>query len=324
MKHSERGFVLVCVLWVLAIITVITIGFGRRAMLDLRGAQYTLNHSQAMAMARGAVERGSAEVMNKTAIDSLLRMSHATNMYGLSSATARYTSHDQEWYRPKDMLKEGYYKIGQDEDYKDEYCFAVITDGESKIDINRASKELLGGVEPLSFSAVRKIRQRRGLEESDEPVQSFLRLEELRYLEGVSDDDWYGKRDKPGLRDLLTCWGKHGRININTASKEVLLCVPDLGKDVVEAIVQYRQGGDGELGTADDRSFSMMDDVPLAISERVSDDDRKALQTYCKVDSRFFRITGYGTLRKGKIRAECSAIVSYGNMFEWQEGSFGS
>ena len=69
--RSPRGFVLVTVLWVLAILSLITIGFGRRAMLDRKAATYTLDHDRAMYRARGAVERGIAELRNKAIIDAL-------------------------------------------------------------------------------------------------------------------------------------------------------------------------------------------------------------------------------------------------------------
>src|SRR5690606_17628980 len=55
-RQSERGFVLVIVLWVLAILTVISVGFGRRSVLDRRAAAFTLDKTQAMMLARGAVE----------------------------------------------------------------------------------------------------------------------------------------------------------------------------------------------------------------------------------------------------------------------------
>ena len=52
--QHRGGFVLVSVLWILAILTVISLGFARRAMLERRMAWYALDREQAQQMARAA------------------------------------------------------------------------------------------------------------------------------------------------------------------------------------------------------------------------------------------------------------------------------
>ena len=313
LNPTTRGFVLVCVLWVLAILTVITVGFGRRSMLDRRASAYALDRTQVMMMARGAVQRGIVELRNKVFNDALKPDEGAITHLG------------QPWARRKNMLAEGlFFDVG--EEFKDDIVEYIIEDAESRIDLNSAPKELLEEVDALSRSAVRKLltQRTRGVHDG-EGATPFQAIEELRYMRGVDDDDWFGTRRKTGLKYLVTTMGG-GRINANTASREVLECIPKLGDSAVSAILNYRAGQDSELGTGDDQGLKNWDD--LADTTGVRGDDYDALRAHCKFTSSCFKITGIATLRKGTVRARCSAMVtvagSEANIVQWQEEAFGT
>lgn len=313
-RQSERGFVLVIVLWVLAILTVISVGFGRRSVLDRRAAAFTLDKTQAMMLARGAVERGIIELRNKAAVDAYLE-------------EGGYTGFDQEWNRPINLFEEeGFFTQDEGEEFEEDICRYVIVDESSKISINAAPEKLLEEVPGLSRSHIRKINQRRGLEQSedDEPPQNFLSIEELRYLEGMDDETWFGENGKLGLADMLTCHSD-GRININTAPREVLECIPDLSDSVIEAIIAYRVGEDGELGTEDDQSFQDMQKV--VEHTRLPKGDVRILEQYCTIDSRFFTVKGYATRRQGKVQAVCQAVIQLNateaTVIQWREEAYG-
>lgn len=318
MAIRNRGFVLVTVLWVLAILSLIAIGFGRRAMMDRRAATYTLDHDRAMFRARGAVERGIAELRNKAIIDSL-------NMQG------GRTSYAQRWSRPMNILGEaGYFGKSDVKNKKNdeagEICEYRIRDEESLICINRVDETFLTKIKALKPSAIRKIMRRRdGDPDTNEVGQGFQTIEELRSVDGIKDDDWFGDEDNPGLKDLLTCWGD-GKININTARPEVLECIPDMDDRLIDAVVKYRAGGDGELNTEDDQDFT--DLAAVAGKAGLTDEDTQPLLQYCKVDSIFFTIQGTATLRQGKIRATCVATVFMqppnANVIKWREEFLGS
>ena len=124
---------------------------------------------------------------------------------------------------------------------------------------------------------------------------------------------------------MLTVWGG-GRINVNTASKDVLMCVPGVRSGDIDAILDFRAGSDGELNTGDDRGFASMDD--LTVKTGVQGSTREALDTYCTCDSSFFKITGLATRRAGRVRAVCSAMVAFRDgspqVEDWQEKALGS
>jgi type II secretory pathway component PulK len=307
--RQERGFVLVSVLWILAILTVIAIGFQRRAIMDARAATFTLDHTRAMFMARGAVSRGIVELCNKAVIDELYKQSGRTG-------------YSQHWANTMDMIKEkGYYTVPEGDEFSKEICKYLIRDEESLISINAADREFLMNIESLTQKAVRGIMKRRlGDPDAKELPQSFQTIEELREVEDIKDKNWFGTEKKAGLRDLLTCWGD-GKININTASADVLKCIPELRSNVIDAIVGYRAGSDGELYTADDQDFVSLQDVTDKTG--VGGDAMAPLQQHCKVDSQFFTITGIATLRQGKVIASCVATVMIdggnANVIKWRE-----
>lgn len=312
LAERREGFVLVCVIWLLAMLTVIAIGFGRRALLDLRTAAYSLDKTQAQYLARGAVERAMVALRNKAVID----------RYNEESGR---TSFDQAWAKPVDMLKKsGDFSISNDPAYENEVCQYVIEDECSRISINHAPEELLREVEGLSLSALRKISARREWDSTINASQPFQSLEELRYMSGIDDEEWYGDENAPGLKDVLTCWGS-SHINLNTAPEVVLRCVPDASDSALSAILRYRAGPDYELRTDDDRGFSSWDHLREEL--RLGAESLHTLQRYCTFNSGCFRITGFATQRRGKVKAYCSAIVFVGDgtarIVQWREGALG-
>jgi len=313
MKPRNQGFVLVCVLWVLAMLTVVAVGFGHRAQLDRRAAAYALDHAQAMMMARGAVQRGIQELRNM-----------AFNA-AINPDNAQGTHLGQPWAQPKDLVHEkGLFELG-DEFEEDEVYYAV-EDLSGRININSGRNDLLEHVEALDRTTIRKIHARLTRSEyEDEGPAPFQAIEELRYFDSVDDEDWFGTDQVPGLKDVLTVYGG-SHININTAPPEVLACIPDFTSQDIDAILYYRAGGDGELGTADDRGFRDLGDFTQQIQPRPN--ARRGVLKYCTYTSAFFKITGVATRRGGAVRAVASAVVmSSGTdavVLTWQEETLGS
>ncbi|MDQ1257066.1 MAG: hypothetical protein QG656_1667, partial [Candidatus Hydrogenedentes bacterium] len=229
------------------------------------------------------------------------------------------------WAHPKDMLKEGlYYSLGGEE-YSEEKCKYLIEDEERRVCLNTSDERIIENVPGLRGGDVRKIIRRRteGSEDGEERQKQFQTIEELRYLfRNIDDTIWFGDDNAPGLRDLLTRWG-NGLININTAPEEVLECIPDLRSGAVGAIMNFRAGQDGRIGTEDDKWFNDLGQVTKETG--ISMD---ALQPYCTVQSQFYTITGIATLRQGKVRASCRATVvvteASANILQWREEPIGS
>jgi len=319
-RRQEEGFVLIVVLWVLAALTVVTIGVGKRVVLDARASAYALDQSVALMEARGAVNRGIIEVRNKAYKDFL------------QEEDRNVTHGGQSWAQRRNLYNMGHF----DRDAPGEVDRVVyfIEDADRYIDINSGMTEvggdLLDNLHAVHGVLPRDVRRRiyRRLREGDHEDEGravFHAREELRYIRGVREDDWFGKGESPGLRDLITTHGGM-HININTASEAVLRCVPDLRESDIQALLAYRAGPDGELGTADDQAFLNYADIEEKTGIR--GDPMLAIRRYCKVNSNYFIVTGIATRRQGRVRAQVTAVVRVdgfsADVVEWQEATLGT
>jgi len=314
---AQRGFVLVVVLWVLAILTVVTIGFGHRSFLERRAAAYSLDQAQALAAARGTAHRGVLELQNKWILDRLRQPPMGQGQ------AAPSTHRGQAWAQPVNLYDaEGPLAMGQE--FGEDTAWFRITDFESRINVNTADEELLRQVPGMNDAVLSTLLFRRapGNGAPPAPLQS---IEELRAIEGVSEELWFGSSEQPGFRDTLTTHGQ-GRININTAPRAVLACVPGLGGGGVEAILAWRAGPDGELDTADDQGFHSFDD--LREKTGIQGNPLQALQRFGTFNSQVFQVEGIATRRAGTVRTAVTAVVqvnmSNATYLEWREKSLGA
>lgn len=322
MKHAREGFVLVSVLWVVALLTVITLSYHHRARLEVQAARYSLDSSQAMMAARGAVERGILELRNKSMLDQFAITPGVT-------PGAPLTYLGQPWARGGDLYAPGG-PLEAGEEFQDDSVRYTIEDLERYVSINSAPEEVVDNLPGISLAVVRQINFRRG--GTDEggaatTTVAFHDIAELRGLRGISEEDWHGTERDPGLRTLLTTVGD-GRINVNTAPIEVLQLLPDVEKEGATAILKVRNGPDGEEGTADDLGWSAWD--AFATSTHLSGDALQSLQQLCKFDSSYFKIEAVATRRGGKIRSACAAVIHVtgesgdATLVSWTEESLGA
>jgi type II secretory pathway component PulK len=320
MKRRDDGFVLVCVLWVMAILTVLSIGLGRRALLDARAAAYAADHSRARHMARSAVEYGIAATRNERAFQSMAAglppgiLTPAFSSPATSAAGANLLKDDN------------LFSIGGNRIYDDDECRYTVKDEERRIAVNTVPEAILEEIPGISFVTVEDIlRQRDEAKSADKEALAFVTIGEIRALEGMNDRLWEGSGDGAAVRDLLTVWGD-GRINVNTASEDVLACVPGVTSTVLAAIVALRAGPDDKPGTPDD--VHIRDLAAISGQLGMSAEQFTPIRKYCKVDSEFLTITGVATLRGGKVRATCQAVVRMNEedvaVLEWREGPLGS
>lgn len=100
--------------------------------------------------------------------------------------------------------------------------------------------------------------------------------------EGEDEDD----PPLTGIAKHLTTWGD-GKVNINSASREVLLTLTDLMDEFwVDAIIDFRMGEDGEPGTIDDGFESVEEALTLVPElERVQSRITTKDITYLRVTS---------------------------------------
>jgi len=316
MNRNRRGFVLVSVLWVVALLTVITISYHHRARLEVRAARYNLDAAQARVAARGAVERGVLELRNKTVLESIVQVPG-------QPTHGPITHLGQPWAQVGNLLGDGAL-LDPGEGFENDVVQYAIEDLERYININGASEDVIAALPGMSSPVARRIHYIRTGGGADRP---FQHLSELRAIRGVDDGGWFGDGDSPGLRDVLTVHGD-GRININTAPLAVLQHLPDVDPAAMADWVALRQGEDGLAGTADDRGVSSWEQ--FAEISGIRGGTLVALQRFCKFNSNYFKISAVATRRGGMIRSQCSAIVTVpsgtdiASLLSWSEESLGS
>lgn len=106
----------------------------------------------------------------------------------------------------------------------------------------------------------------RGYKVKNAPLDT---VDELLLIKGFDEEIVYGspagtdaEQTMHGIAYWLTAWS-HGRVNVNTASREVLLTLPGIEDWAVDAILEQRVGLDGEAGTRDDGFRSVEEAIGL-------------------------------------------------------------
>jgi general secretion pathway protein K len=173
-------------------------------------------------------------------------------------------------------------------------CFADWIDGNDEHHLNGAESD-----DPYY--------QDRGYAVKNGPVDT---VDELLLIKGFSRRLVYGgpapdesEQDYRGIAQHLTAWGD-GRVNINTASREVLLTIPDIDEWTVDAILESRLGVDGEAGTLDD-GFETLDEALNLLPELEQFKDRL---TTADVD--YVRVVSVGHVGEVRIGIWCILKVS--------------
>ncbi len=152
--------------------------------------------------------------------------------------------------------------------------------------------------------------QDRGYPVKNGPLDS---IEELLLVKSWGEDILYGKEENEegdaifGIAKLLTVWGD-GKVNLNTASIDVLLSYAEYEDWELESVLEARDGEDGEGGTLDDGIKNL---------DEVGADPNKF-----KLQSDFVKVTSVGDMFGNQYQIECivllqgkSSVVVY-----WQEG----
>ncbi|MBU1913263.1 MAG: general secretion pathway protein GspK [Candidatus Omnitrophica bacterium] len=143
-------------------------------------------------------------------------------------------------------------------------------------------------------------------------------LDELLLVKGITPDIL------EKLRNYITIYGE-GKVNVNTASKTVLLAL-GLNKDMADRIISFRSGSDKVEGTVDDNIFETAADVPVRINEfvRLSESDLAALNTvtefYLDTLSESFMVRCEAHLNDKKYTARLVCVMDKkGKILYWQE-----
>jgi general secretion pathway protein K len=126
------------------------------------------------------------------------------------------------------------------------------------------------------------------------------------------------------VKDYITIYGS-GKVNINTASGEVLLAL-GINEAMVHKILSYRDGEDKKSGTADDNIFRSVSDIVPKLSQRfnLSSSEVAHISAVCDLNlttaSENFMIKSRASLegRRAVVDTVC-VVTRTGEVLFWQE-----
>ena len=267
--RKKRGAVLIFALWLISFLAVLAVNIAvgiRHKIIMLKRLEH---RQQLLTVTEAGVKKAIAVLMDDigrnqfqyTAAGKMIRHSNPEQLHNI-------------------QLGEDFCEVSYDTSGT---TFFGMVDEESKININVAGKPVLKAIIILAL----KINddQAQNLAESIFDWREFGQSQII----GFYSDDYYAnlefpypeKKDQFELMDelllikgidravfeklsqYLTVYGD-GRVNINTASKEVLMAL-GMGESLVDKILAVRRGADGFEYTFDDHIFHKTFDVATEV-----------------------------------------------------------
>jgi general secretion pathway protein K len=178
-------------------------------------------------------------------------------------------------------------------------------------------KFLLAGENPVNLEVLRKYLEVKGvdLNERDRMIDCLLDWvdpDNLVRLNGAEDEPGYKPSNAPlkTLEELkrVKAWEEFtsrpdwdadftlnspdAKIDVNWASRDVLLALPGFTEPLADRFLQLRRGPDDIEGTDDDVLFAGAEDVRIALGFR--DDQFRQLTNLIRYDSQVVRIVSVG------------------------------
>lgn len=344
MKHlSQRGSVLIAVLWVLIILTILAVSLGRKTQIELVLASNALSQVKAKYLAW----TGIVYAMDQLQHDSISsKFKDMDNLYacGIEADEERSAA---DIFKKHMVGDDGdYFEVGVrlDDQLMDELSVMWgLSDEERKINLNalhssnyRIFEALLTGMgvdgdraQMIVFALMDWIDaddrwqgENKGAEEAyylglvdPYPCKngSLNSLEEILLVRGMTSEIFQL------IKNYITIFPSSGafKVNFDTASEAVLRAMfqaksgrvtgtSEADVDgLVEKILEYRQGSDGQVATADDR---MVDVNAMALNAK---EKGLFLSTnfWRTKKSRYFSIYSQGVMGSNQAMVAVEAIV---------------
>lgn len=330
----DKASILIICLWVLFILATFAVymGYGLRQKLSL--ARRLEDKASMRFIAEAGIRRAIAEIKKEPEKSySALNEAWSNNPAAFKQAPCADARFDVRY------------------DYADEQTQARVSrwgleDEESKINLNRADRAVLGrlfkealaldelAAQELAASIVdwRDADSQlsiplgsaedlfyRGLAYPYEAKDAeFQAPEELFLVRGMTGDIF------ERLKGYITVYGS-GRVNVNTASRPVLASL-GLNRENVDKILAFRAGADRLTGTDDDNIFESVSSIVPKLSQSYSLSEADAAQflsvadLYLAVKSDYFTARSIATYGPGKYEAKVTcAFDRSGKVLSWRE-----
>lgn len=346
--QKNQGTILVITLWIITLLSVITMSITYRMRMEIKMANNELNRDRAYYIANAGITQ-SISVLNQdaNAYDALSEAwsNFGEEIYGIN-------------YFREIPVGEGYFTVSyayeSDISFGQQQVFYGMEDEERKININKAGQDVLESLPGITPEIALSIRAWRGdtelapdvifredayYEGLEKPYKRKGKpidcIDELALVRGITSELLYGKdldadgvigAGESGLKKYITVYGD-GLININTACATILRAI-GFNEDLAYKIIEYRFGIDNLLGTKDDGIFTDVNQIAEAMNPFVQllptevelINQKKSL---LKVTSQFYTAVSEGSVRgaaKCRVMAVLDKKSAEGNqIIRWDE-----
>ncbi|MFH0838762.1 MAG: hypothetical protein V1893_01065 [Candidatus Omnitrophota bacterium] len=331
---NAKGSILIFALWSLFLLTTFSVNLGYGVRQELTLVKRLQERSKLSLIAESGINRAITEIRKEEPKPfSSLNDSWSNNIAGFKEI------------RLGDGIFSVAYKYTDSESGLPHVQYGLI-DEERKVNINKARPEVLRRL----FKAVLNYDDMKAQELAASIIDWRDADSELSIPFGSAEDSDYQTLQYPyeakdadyevieevllvkgmnsgifnKIKDYITIYGD-GQININTASRPVLLAL-GLGKEVADKIIAFRSGIDGAEGTGDDNIFDLSPHIipKLTQSCRLSDAQLVQLRTVVDQDivtkSNNFMIRSIAILDGRKASSVVLCVIDReGKILYWRE-----
>lgn len=277
---NNRASILIFVMWVLIILSLLSIAVSYNATADIRIARYESGSVRSWYLAKAGITKMIIE-LNKDAnnYDSLnedWNMEHELSLGGGRITCRAYDEEARINLNTSNLNKERLIRLGLADDVSQRLLDYKIKKGE----------------------------------------KGFEFMEELFLIDGITRDIYLRIQDYAAIYR-----GVDPKVNINTASEDILKIL--LGDDLfmIDKIIAYREGSDGKIGTEDDGIFSEDNFSVVFADFGVTPAAISNYQALFKVKSGFFRVLANASFSEDEKQAKrIAAIIDRsGKIYYWKE-----
>lgn len=313
---KKSGTILITTLWILAILSIFTIGIGFRVSIEARLSKYNIDKLKAAYFAKAGIVK-TREMLSKDSNAEYDTVRECGIV--LPPNIVLPSGEDALKGVFTESLGDGRFEVAFEEEGKRYYG---MMDEERRININKADQAVLASLlgkdnEEVAASIMnwRGSARMPGGGAWDGDYESlaapykckhadFSVIEELMLVKGMTPELFRS------VKDYITVYGEDGKVNINTATRKVMIAC-GLGENLAANIINIRNGSDNIAGTKDD---GLVQDITPEATQNwdITSDERNALNRFT-TKSNYFRIESIGSIDKSRMTSRIVCVVKKGD-----------
>jgi len=233
-QDSEKGSILLLVVWVIAILAIITTMFAVRAKVSVKNAIYLKTKTEGYITLSGAIQRALYDIMVKPAAEDTEDLGKNKVFFDYKiegidvrvrklSVSAKLSIQQVRL----DMWKKIFMSYGKEEDE----AMAIISSIQDWVDSDNLLR--IEGAEDDYYQSLEFPYYPKNKKMED--------LKELLLIKGIDEEMYYGSDSFPPLTEYFTIYDDGGKLDINNVSKQILISMLDIDEETADAIIQKRE-----------------------------------------------------------------------------------